>query len=123
MDIHKGAPLRGWTRNKGPEDKEALAGFCRKWTTSDSETFKAHLIELRGFGVPTLDPRHIVILAPAAVLRLETGERKAVLAHRPFGAGLSHRGHAMLKQPTVEAWKCSRLNPNGNLGSKRSISP
>jgi len=47
IDVPHGAPLRTWTRNKGREDPEALAGLCRNWTTSDSPTFKAHLVVLK----------------------------------------------------------------------------
>ncbi|MDP6544311.1 MAG: DUF6055 domain-containing protein [Phycisphaerae bacterium] len=96
VDIPKGAPLRTWTRNKGQEDPEALAGVCRNWTTSDSETFKAHLIGFRGFGVPTIDPRHNFILAPAAVLRMENGERRAVLAYRPYSMMVSEADHSFI---------------------------
>ena len=56
VDIPEGAPLRTWTRNKGQEDKEALAGICRSWAASDPETFKAHLIAFRSYGTSTVNP-------------------------------------------------------------------
>ena len=96
VDIPAGAPLRTWTRNKGQKDPEALAGVCRNWTTSDGETFKAHLIGFRGFGVPTIDPRHNFVLAPAAVLRMANGERRAVLVYRPYSMMLSDADHAFI---------------------------
>ncbi len=57
VDIPVGVPLRTWTRSKGQTDKEGLAGLGRNWTTSEDETFKAHLIGFRGFGIDTPDPR------------------------------------------------------------------
>jgi len=77
VDVPEGAPLRTWTRNKGQQDKEFLAGLSRNWTASDPETFKAHLIALRAFGTSTPMqgyPAHI----PIAVLRLEDGRPRAV---------------------------------------------
>ena len=79
VDIPKDAPLRTWTRKKGQEDKEALAGVCRNWTTSDSETFKAHLIGFRGFGVGALGPRHNFILRRARVPGYYVGRETARL--------------------------------------------
>ncbi|HUT11391.1 MAG TPA: hypothetical protein VMY42_12900, partial [Thermoguttaceae bacterium] len=85
IDVPEGAPLRTWTRNKGQEDEEALAGLCRNWTESDPQTFQAHLVGFRGFGVPTPNPVFSDdVLAPAAVLRLENGEQRAVVHHTPF---------------------------------------
>jgi len=104
VDIPKGAPLRTWTRNKGQKDPEALAGVCRNWTRSDSETFKAHLIGFRGFGVPTIDPRHNSVLVPATVLRMENGERRAVLAYRPYHMMVSDEDHAFIYKTWEKAW-------------------
>ena len=104
VDIPKGVPLRTWTRNKGQKDKEALAGVCRNWTTSDSETFKAHLIGFRGFGVPTRDPRHNSVLVPAAVLRMENGERRAILAYTPYHMMVSQEDHDFIYKVWEKAW-------------------
>ena len=79
VDIPQGAPLRTWTRNKGQEDKEALAGPARNWTASDPETFEAHLIAFRGFGTSSAGTPAI----PAAVLRLENGRQRAVIDFAP----------------------------------------
>jgi len=106
VDIPEGAPLRVWTRNKGQTDKEALAGVCRTWTTSDPDTFKAHLIGFRGFGVPTPDPRHNnYVLVPAAVLRMENGERRAVLAYPPFHMMVSQEDHDFIFSIWQKQWK------------------
>ena len=80
VDIPEGAPLRTWTRNKGQEDKEALAGICRSWTASDAETFKAHLVGFRSFGTSSIDPSPKINqpLIPIAVLRMENGEIRGV---------------------------------------------
>ena len=80
VDIPKGAPLRTWTRNKGQEDPEALAGISRSWTSSDPETFKAHLIGFRSFGTSSIDPSPKINqpLMPIAVLRMENGELRGV---------------------------------------------
>jgi len=106
VDIPKGAPLRVWTRNKGQTDKEALAGVSRCWTTSDKDTFKAHLIGFRGFGVPTPDPRHNdYVLVPAAVLRMENGQRRAVLAYPPFHMMVSQADHDFIFSIWQKEWK------------------
>ena len=78
IDIPEGAPLRVWTRNKGQENKEALAGINRSWTASDPETFKAHLVALRSFGISSIDPKRNLQVIPIAVLRMENGEQRAV---------------------------------------------
>jgi len=96
LDIPQGTPLRVWTRNNGRKDKEALAGVCRNWTASDRETFKAHLIGFRGFGVPTVDPRLNCILTPAAVLRMDNGEQRAILAYPPFSMMVSESDRAFI---------------------------
>jgi len=113
VDIPKGAPLRTWTRNKGQKDPEALAGVCRNWTRSDNETFKAHLIGFRGFGVPTIDPRHNFVLAPAAVLRMENGERRAVLAYRPYHMMVSDEDHAFIYKIWEKAWPGIQASVSG----------
>jgi hypothetical protein len=106
VDIPEGAPLRVWTRNKGQIDKEALAGVCRTWTTSDPDTFQAHLIGFRGFGVPTPDPRHNnYVLVPAAVLRMAGGERRAILAYPPFHMMVSQADHDFIFGIWQEQWK------------------
>jgi len=98
VDIPEGAPLRTWTRNKGQTDKQALAGVCRNWTTSDADTFKAHLIGLRGFGISTHDPRYDFLLAPAAELRMASGERRAILAYRPYSMMVSDEDHEFIHE-------------------------
>jgi len=85
VEIPKGAPLRTWTRNKGQNDPEARAGVARHWTASDPETFKAHLIALRGFGTSSADTPAI----PAAVLRLEDGRQRAVVHYGPLSHMIS----------------------------------
>ena len=105
VDIPKGAPLRTWTRNKGQNDAEYQAGLCRNWTASDSETFKAHLIGFRGFGVDTHDPRHDCLLAPTAVLRMENGERRGVNVYKPFSLMLSKEDHAFIHKIWKQEFK------------------
>jgi hypothetical protein len=105
VDIPDGAPLRTWTRNKGKSDKEALAGVSRSWTTSDDDTFKAHLIGFRGFGIETHDPRMNYTLTPAAVLRMENGERRAVLAYPPFHMMVSQDDHDFIHTVWQKEWK------------------
>jgi len=85
VDIPKGAPLRTWTRNKGQEDKEALAGLARNWTATDPEKFEAHLIAFRGFGTSSADTPRI----PAAVLRLANGRQRAVIDFAPVSRMIS----------------------------------
>jgi len=105
IDVPKGAPLRTWTRNKGQQDKEALAGLCRNWTESDPETFKAHLVGFRGFAVPTPNPVFSDdVLIPAAILRLENGERRAVVHHAPFSLMLSPEDHDFILKKWQEEW-------------------
>jgi len=105
VDIPEGAPLRTWTRNKGQTDKEALGGLCRNWTTSDDETFKAHLIGFRGFGIETPDPRFDYRLTPAAVLRMAGGERRTVLAYPPFHMMVSQEDHDFIHGIWQKEWK------------------
>ena len=106
VDVPKGVPLRTWTRNKGQTDKEALAGAGRNWTRSDGETFKAHLIGFRGFGIETPDPRfNGYKLTPAAVLRMENGERRAVMVYPPFHSMVSPEDHAFIHKIWQQAWK------------------
>jgi len=106
VDIPAGAPLRTWTRNKGQSDKEALVGACRNWTRSDGETFQAHLIGFRGFGIETPDPRfNGYKLTPAAVLRMENGERRAVMVYPPFHSMVSLEDHAFIHKIWQQAWK------------------
>jgi hypothetical protein len=106
VDIPAGTLLRTWTRNKGQTDREAMAGACRNWTTSDGETFKAHLIGFRGFGIETPDPRfNGYKLAPAAVLRMENGERRAVMVYPPFHSMVSKEDHAFIHKIWQAEWK------------------
>jgi len=105
VDIPKGAPLRTWTRNKGQKDKEALAGLPQNWTQSDSDTFKAHLVGLRGFAVPTPNPRWgDEVMVPAAVLRLEDGRQKAMVHYKPLSMMLSAEDHKFLFETWKKAW-------------------
>ncbi|MDP6547179.1 MAG: hypothetical protein QGH60_24655, partial [Phycisphaerae bacterium] len=105
VDIPKGAPLRTWTRNKGQKDKEALAGLAQNWTQSDSDTFKAHLVGLRGFAVPTPNPRWgDEVIVPAAVLRLEDGRQKAMVHYKPLSMMLSAEDHKFLFETWKKAW-------------------
>ena len=85
VDVPEGAPLRTWTRNKGKENPEALAGVTRNWSASDPDTFKAHLIALRGFGTSSGDTPVI----PSAVLRLEDGRQRAVVDYGPLSQMIS----------------------------------
>jgi len=105
VDIPEGVPLRTWTRNKGKDDPEALAGVCRNWTASASDTFKAHLIGFRGFGIKTPDPRFNYILTPAAELRMENGERRAVLAYPPYSMMVSQEDHDFIYKIWEKEWK------------------
>jgi len=105
VDIPEGVPLRTWTRNKGQSDKEALGGLCRNWTPTDSETFKAHLIGFRGFGIETPDPRFGYKLTPAAVLRMENGERRAVLAYPPYHMMVSEKDRDFIHGIWRKEWK------------------
>jgi len=89
VDIPEGAPLRVWTRNKGQKDAEGLAGLGRNWTASDAETFKAHLIALRGFGTSTDIPGNLHPYTPMAVLRMASGRQRAVADCGPFSRMLS----------------------------------
>ncbi|NQT37519.1 MAG: hypothetical protein HQ581_08525, partial [Planctomycetes bacterium] len=105
IDVPSGAPLRTWTRNKGQQDPEALAGLCRNWTESDPETFQAHLVGFRGFAVPTPNPTFSDdVLIPAAILRLENGEQRAVVHHSPFSRMLSPEDHDFILKKWQEAW-------------------
>ena len=105
IDIPKGAPLRTWTRNKGQKDKEALAGLAQNWTQSDSDTFKAHLVGLRGFAVPTPNPTWgDEVMVPAAVLRLEDGRQKAMVHYKPLSLMLSAEDHKFLFETWKKAW-------------------
>jgi len=105
VDIPEGAPLRTWTRNKGQKDKEALAGLCRNWTESDSDTFKAHLVGLRGFAVPTPNPTFSDdVLIPAAILRLASGEQRSVVHHSPFSLMLSPEDHDFILNTWQAEW-------------------
>jgi hypothetical protein len=106
VDVPEGVPLRTWTRNKGQTDKQALVGACRNWTSSDGETFKAHLIGFRGFGIETPDPRFKNYkLTPAAVLRMENGERRAVMVYPPFHSMVSQEDHAFIHKIWQAEWK------------------
>jgi len=98
VDIPEGVPLRTWTRNKGQEDKEALAGVCRTWTASDPETFKAHLIAFRSFGTSAPDSDRSKAHIPAAVLRLENGEQRAVINYGPVSRMISKEDHAFIHE-------------------------
>jgi len=104
VEVPKGAPLRTWTRNKGQQDKEALAGVCRNWTASDPETFDAHLIALRSFGTSAPDGDRSKAHIPAAVLRLENGEQRAVLDYGPVSRMLSEEDHAFIHEVWEEAY-------------------
>ena len=105
VDIPKGVPLRTWTRNKGQDDREALAGLAQNWTQSDSDTFKAHLVGLRGFAVPTPNPTWgDEVMVPAAVLRLEDGRQKAMVHYKPLSLMLSAEDHKFLFETWKKAW-------------------
>ncbi|KPK48248.1 MAG: hypothetical protein AMK72_07340, partial [Planctomycetes bacterium SM23_25] len=104
VDIPKGVPLRTWTRNRGREDPEALAGVCRNWTASDPQKFKAHLIAFRGFGTSTVDPTSGQVLIPAAVLRMEDGEQRAVINYGPVSQMLGEEDHQFIQKVWEEAY-------------------
>jgi hypothetical protein len=105
VDIPEGVPLRTWTRNQGQNDPEYQAGLCRNWTASDGETFKAHLIGFRGFGVKTHDPCHDFTLAPTAILRMENGEQRGVNVYQPFSMMLSEEDHAFILKIWEQEYK------------------
>jgi len=100
VDIPAGAPLRTWTRNKGRKDVEAQAGVCRNWTASDPETFKAHLIALRGFGTSTGEVPPI----PAAVLRMEDGRQRAVVDYPPVSHMISPEDRQFIHKTWEKAY-------------------
>jgi len=104
VDVPEGAPLRTWTRNKGQEDKEALAGLCRNWTASDPETFKAHLIALRAFGTNTPVREGELEHIPCAVLRMPDGRPRAVIDYGPVGKMISREDHAFIHKVWAEAF-------------------
>ena len=104
VDIPEGAPLRVWTRNKGQEDTEALAGLCRNWTTSDPETFEAHLIAFRAFGTSTPVREGELPHIPAAVLRMADGRPRAVVDYGPVGKMISGDDHAFIHRIWEEAY-------------------
>jgi len=89
IDIPEGAPLRVWTRNNGKKDAAALAGLGRNWLNSDPETFKAHLVALRGIGTSTDIPGNLHPYTPMAVLRMENGQQRAVTDCGPVSRMLS----------------------------------
>jgi len=104
IDVPPGAPLRTWTRNKGRNDPEALAGVCRNWTASDPEMFKAHLVAFRGFGTSTLEPDPNDVLIPAAVLRLENGEQRCVIDYGHVSRMISPEDHAFIQETWEKAF-------------------
>jgi len=104
VDIPAGAPLRTWTRNKGQEDKEALAGVCRSWTASDPDTFQAHLIGFRSFGTSAPDSDRSQAHIPAAVLRLAGGEQRAVINYGPVSQMISADDHAFIHEVWERAY-------------------
>ena len=119
VDIPKGAPLRTWTRNKGKEDKEALAGLCRNWTTSDPETFKAHLIAFRAFGTSTPrkgGPAHI----PTAVLRMEDGSARAVTNYGAITQMISKEDHDFIQKTWEKAYPklYATISPDPRISRK-----
>jgi len=112
VDVPEGAPLREWTRNKGQEDKEALAGICRSWTASDPEKFKAHLIGFMSFGTSSahksvgFDYRAKrdmgQTLIPIAILRMENGERRGVYSPLYHSSMVSDEDHAFIHKKWEE---------------------
>ena len=78
VDIPAGAPLRTWTRITGKNDPSTLTGMGKHWPDGDSETFKAHLVALRGFGTSTDIPGYLHPYVPIAVLRMGDGRQLAV---------------------------------------------
>ena len=100
VDVPEGAPLRTWTRNKGKENPEALAGVTRNWSASDPDTFKAHLIALRGFGTSSGDTP----VTPSAVLRLEDGRQRAVVDHGPLSQMISAEDRDFIHKVWEEAY-------------------
>jgi len=113
VDVPEGAPLRVWTRNNGEKDAAALAGLDRNWLTSDPETFKAHLVDLRGFGTSTDVPGSLHPYTPMAVtvqpqeqhqldqVRQNSGgpriARRSTSSRPQGGDGVQGRGQPLLR--------------------------
>ena len=133
VDIPEGVPLREWTRNKGQEDKEALAGICRSWTASDSEKFKAHLIGFMSFGTSSVHksadwdyrtkPDWGQTIIPIAILRMENGERRGVYSPLYHSSMISEEDHDFIHKKWEEEFpklyaKTSRkpAKPRANEG-------
>jgi len=104
VDIPEGAPLRVWTRNKGQDDPEALAGIMRNWTASDPEKFKAHLIGFRGFGTSTMWPDARNSYIPVAILRMKNGEQRAVMDHGDISRMLCDEDHKFIHEVWEKAF-------------------
>ncbi|MCX6872240.1 MAG: hypothetical protein NTW21_00295 [Verrucomicrobia bacterium] len=104
IDIPEGAPLRTWTRNKGQDDKEALAGISRGWMASDPETFKAHLVAFRGYGTSAHNPGRDTPPIPIAVLRMEDGRLRGVHNSLLYQAMVSREDHEFIHRTWEEAF-------------------
>ncbi|NQT89261.1 hypothetical protein HQ560_21010, partial [bacterium] len=89
VDIPEGARLHTWTRNNGKKDAAARAGLGQNWRPSDSETFKAHLVGLRGIGTSTDIPGSLHPYVPLAVVRMEDGRQRVVADCGPLCRMLS----------------------------------
>ena len=120
VDIPKGAPLWTWTRNKGRKDKQALAGVCRHWPESAPEKFKAHLIGFRSFGTSTVEPNPREVLIPAAVLRMENGEQRAVIDYGLVSKMMSLEDHIFIQKVWEKAFPklYAQVSQEDRLGPK-----
>jgi hypothetical protein len=127
VDIPEGVPLRTWTRNKGQEDKEALAGLCRSWTASDPETFKAHLIGFRSIGTSTIlaESKSAQYLCPAAILRMENGEQRAIIRPEGLSGMVSAGDDAYIHKQWEEAFPklCATISPESHVAREHVDMP
>ena len=78
IDIPAGAPLRTWTRIMGKNDPSSVAGLGKHWPQGAGETFKAHLVALKGFGTSTEISGDLHPYVPIAILRMPDGTQRAV---------------------------------------------
>jgi len=122
VDIQPGATLRTWTRNNGKKDPASLAGMGQSWLASDPETFKAHLIALRGFGASTDIPGNLHPYTPMAVLRMPDGSQRVVTDSGPLCRMLSAADGEFIHETWERAYPklYARLNHDDHLTRKKN---